>query len=90
MTKIQPRTPLSPKTKMLEDAGYFYHFPREIYVNPNKRRVFSIEFVEAASEEMLKEKIMATAPWDFSFNGDIPSGVRRALSEYLDSAIPSP
>ena len=66
---------VSPKTKMLEDAGYYYDFEHELYVNQNDRKAFSVEFVEATSEESLKEKIMANKPWEFHFGGDLSPGV---------------
>ncbi len=78
---------LTAKTQILEDGGYVYNFDREVYVNRQTRKVFSLEFVEDHTEEVLaaklEEPVTATGNWHFYFNDPPPDGVKRALSAVL-------
>ena len=62
-------TTITTKTQILEGAGYAYSFDREIYLNRLARKVFSREFVEDHSEEVLVAKLAepaaATGNWNF-------------------------
>ena len=80
---------ITAKTQILEDGGYVYNFGREVYVNRQARKVFSREFVEDHTEEILAAKVeepvtaTATGNWHFYFNDPPSDGVKRALSAIL-------
>lgn len=75
------------KTQILEDAGYAYSFDREIYLNRNTRKVFSVEFVQDHSEAELEARINEPGPpageWRFYFNSPPSEAVKRELSTLL-------
>jgi hypothetical protein len=73
------------KKQILEEAGYTYSFNRLSYVNPDAKKVFSIEFVQDHSEIELKQHINEPTPlgeWKFYFNSPPSEGVKR---EFLRS-----
>jgi len=80
-------TTLTTKTQLLEDAGYAYSFDREIYVNRKARKVFSLDFVEDHTEDVLAAKlgepVPSTGKWHFYFNSAPSPGVERELSAIL-------
>jgi len=76
---------LESKKQILEDAGYAYSIDRLSYINPDARKVFSIEFVQDHDESELKACIKRpTSPgeWKFYFNLE-PSD--RVKKEFLRS-----
>lgn len=63
------------KPEVLEKEDFVYHFSRMIYINSQKRKIFSHEAVSDNDVKWLIEKISeASNPneWQFYFN-DIPS-----------------
>jgi hypothetical protein len=77
---------LTPKTKILEQAGYVYHFDREIYFNRGHRKAFSTEFVEDHSADELEKHIAEkkrTRDWRFYFNAPLSPDVKRQLEQTL-------
>jgi hypothetical protein len=45
------------KQQILDDAGYRYHFDRQLYFNRKAKKAFSVEFIEDRSEEEIKQNI---------------------------------
>ena len=77
---------LTDKERLLEHAGYRYHFDRMIYFNRNTRRAFSIEFVEDNSLQVIQALLGQPAPaqgWVIHFNDAPSERVRRELIEAL-------
>lgn len=80
---------ITAKTQILEDGGYVYNFDREVYVNRQARKVFSLEFVTDHTEEVLAARLeepatpTANGNWHFYFNDPPSDGVKRALSAIL-------
>jgi hypothetical protein len=77
---------LTEREKLLESSGYRYHFARMHYVNRATRQVFSLEFVEAHSQQEIR-KILETPPtgdWVFHFNTPPAEGVKQKLIEELE------
>jgi hypothetical protein len=57
------------KIALLKDAGFRYHFDREIYYNRRLRKIFSLEAIEDQDEIWLKRKIdEPRGQWKFYFN----------------------
>jgi hypothetical protein len=59
------------KKRILEDAGYAYSFDRLSYINRDAQKIFSVEFVQDHSEDVLRTRINeSTRPgeWKFYFN----------------------
>jgi hypothetical protein len=68
------------KAKILEKAGFSYHFSRMIYINDEKRKVFSHEAIDDNPVNWLKEKINeASVPddWQFYFSGTLNAEIKR-------------
>jgi thermostable 8-oxoguanine DNA glycosylase len=81
-------TELSTKVQMLEDAGYRYSLDRRIFVNRDRRKVFSFEFVEDNSVEELERELLrenVEDGWQFIFNGTPSSSVKRELTALLNA-----
>lgn len=79
-------TELAEKKQLLANAGYVYIFDRDIYVNRDQKKVFSIEFVEDHSEVELRQRIdelTGGEEWRFYFNGMPSESVRYDLEHYL-------
>lgn len=78
---------LTAKTRILEEAGYIYHFDREIYFNRSARKAFSTEFVEDHTADELQKLIAKkkkTNNWSFYFSSKVvPLDIRRQLEETL-------
>lgn len=59
------------KRQILADAGYAYSFDRLSYINRDKHKIFSIEFVQDHDEDTLRASINEEIPgdeWRFYFN----------------------
>lgn len=80
-------TELADKERILEEAGYKYHFERALYLNRKTKKAFSIEFVEDMPLQELQQKIAEDAAgpgWHFFFTGGPPSEyIQQKLSEIL-------
>lgn len=75
-------TALSRKREILMQAGYVYSFDREVYYNHETKKVFSLEFIEDHSVEVLAGRIAEVnggAAWRFYFNAAPSDTVRREL-----------
>jgi hypothetical protein len=74
------------KRDILRDAQYKYIFDRDMYVNRNVKKGFSLEFVDDKPEEELIRRIAEdTDPskWTFYFNSEASEGIRRELERVL-------
>lgn len=68
------------KSIILEKEGFSYHFGRMIYINGEKRKVFSHEAIDDNSVSWLEEKINeASVPddWQFYFSGTLDEEIKR-------------
>ena len=77
---------LTPKTLILEEAGYIYHFDREMYFNRRTKKAFSLEFVEDHQPNEIQKLIATkktTRNWSFYFNSILSSDIRRQLEQVL-------
>ncbi len=77
------------KSEMLFAANYRYDFDRDLYVNREARKAFSLEFVDDHSEETVRRAIQEETEgnaWRFYFNDKPSEGVLRILEEYLEAA----
>jgi hypothetical protein len=79
-------TEMTEKERLLESAGYRYHFERMIYFNRSARRAFSLEFVEDNPQHEIQKLVEspATDNWAFHFNKPVSSRVERELAEALE------
>jgi hypothetical protein len=74
------------KEQLLKNSGYSYNFDRELYLNRELKKAFSVEFVEDRSEEEIEKAIQepAAGHWRFFFVGEKPSPeTERALANLL-------
>lgn len=79
-------TTLAAKAQILENAGYKYNFDREMYLNRNQKKGFSVEFVEDNTEDELQRSIGEETPgteWRFFFNVPPTDAVKRELMNIL-------
>ncbi len=61
---------------MLKKAGYVYNYEREMYLNRNARKAFSINFIEEKPENEIVRALNETATsagWRFYFTTGAPS-----------------
>ena len=79
-------TALVRKGELLEGSGYVYHFERELYYNPETRKIFSVEYVEDHSADDLQCAIdegNEGGNWRFYFNTPPSDAVKRELEGVL-------
>lgn len=77
---------LDKKIDILRSAGYKYSFDREMYVNREKKKAFSVEYVEDTPADQLEQELRenaASADWQFFFVGHISEAVKRELASEL-------
>ena len=77
---------LTKKALILEDAGYRYVFDRRMYVNREKKKAFSVPFIQDNSEEELQSRIRedtADSDWRFFSSERISDAVKRELVQVL-------
>jgi hypothetical protein len=71
---------------ILQQANYRYNFDRDLYINRDVKKAFSLEFVADTPEEKLVQYI-AEKPngngWKFYFNSPPSESVRRELERIL-------
>lgn len=76
---------MTEKRELLRTAGYTYNFNREVYVNREDKKVFSLEFVEDHAQPELRQKIAEqnVSGWRFYFKASPPPPVQRELENLL-------
>ncbi len=80
------RTDSDEKDRILESAGYFYDFNRDIYLNRESKKIFSLEAIEDHDVAWLNTKIQEnneTGGWVFNFNELPDSDVQQEIIEGL-------
>ena len=78
-------TKLATKDQILKNAGYIYSFDRELYLNRQSKKAFSVEFIKDNSEEEIEKRIQepASNEWCFFFNEPPSVEVKRELTNVL-------
>ncbi len=74
------------KINLLEKAGYRYNFARMMYVNREKRKAFSVEFVDDQQETEITSRIQERNPgteWQIYTNLPMSEGTERELRRVL-------
>jgi hypothetical protein len=74
------------KKDILWEARYRYNFDRDLFVNPEVRKAFSLEFVDDHTEDELLKFIQETtdnSEWKFYFNILPSDGAKRELERVL-------
>jgi hypothetical protein len=74
------------KTDVLDEAGYAYSFDRQVYINRETKKAFSVEFVEDHSEDQVRKYIREHTngmEWRFYFNSPPSEAVRHELELVL-------
>ena len=77
------------KSEMLFAANYRYNFDRDLFVNRQAKKAFSIEFVDDKPAAAVSKGIEETTDgraWRFYFNHEPSEGVRRRLEQDLEAA----
>jgi hypothetical protein len=72
------------KDRILESAGFFYDFNKDIYLNRESKKVFSVEAITDNPVEWLRTRIMErndTEDWIFYFNQPPDPDVRQEIIE---------
>ena len=75
------------KEKILDQGGYRYYIKRMSYVNLEKKKIFSMIWLDANSPESLAEKVAEpndTSDWQFYFTEEPSRYVRDLLTSELD------
>jgi hypothetical protein len=70
------------KTDILGDAGYAYNVRRQMYINREAKKAFSVEFVEDNPEDRIRERVGAHTDgreWVFYFNRDPSDTLKHEL-----------
>ncbi|MEW6355650.1 MAG: hypothetical protein AB1696_04940 [Planctomycetota bacterium] len=74
---------ISEKVKLLREHGYRYYARRDLYVNSEVKKVFSLEWIEDNSIDQLRASLLeqnSSGDWLFYFNAGDPSPyVRQTL-----------
>jgi hypothetical protein len=73
------------KEQLLKSSGYSYNFDRELYLNRNLKKAFSVEFIEDRSEEEIQKAIQepAIGSWRFFFVGPSSAAAENELANIL-------
>lgn len=74
------------KKDILWEANYRYDFDRDLFINREARKAFSLEFVSDKTEQELRQRIeerTARNGWTFYFNSPPSSGAMRELERAL-------
>lgn len=74
------------KKDILWKANYRYDFDRDLFINREARKAFSLEFVSDKTEQELQQRIeerTASNGWTFYFNSAPSSGAMRELERAL-------
>jgi hypothetical protein len=77
---------LANKKRLLSDAGYVYSFDRDLYMNREAKKVFSVEFIEDHSEDEIRagiDELTGAEAWRFYFNTPPSESVRHDIEEFL-------
>jgi hypothetical protein len=77
------------KSELLFAANYRYNVDRDLYVNRETKKAFSLEFVDDNSEETVRRAIQEATDgktWHFYFNDKPSEGVQRMIEEDLEAA----
>ncbi|MCG8553797.1 MAG: hypothetical protein MJD61_00690 [Proteobacteria bacterium] len=79
-------TDLLEKRKLLLRSRYNYNFDREIYVNQQEKKVFSLEFVEDKPRDEIERALLeqTSGDWRFYFNAPPSTAIRRQLEALLE------
>lgn len=78
--------PTDENDRLLEAAGYHYHFDRMIFVNRERKKIFSRTALEDHSVEWLQSKMSEqTKDWEFYFNEPPSDRIREAIIAELGS-----
>lgn len=76
-------------SEMLFAADYRYNFDRDLFVNRNAKKAFSLEFVDDKPEEAVRlgiEEPTDGSAWKFYFNFPPSEAKRRQLERDLEAA----
>jgi len=74
------------KRELLVQANYRYNFDRDMYVNRNQKKAFSIEYVDDTPETEIANKIQEktdSSSWTIYTNLALPDGIKRELERVL-------
>jgi hypothetical protein len=73
------------KRQVLQSNGYYYDFDRMIYLNRDRRKVFSYEAVADHDDAWLQRCIQepSSPDWTIYFNEEPSAAVREDLIRYL-------
>ena len=77
------------KSELLFSANYRYNFDRDLYVNREDKKAFSLEFVDDHPEEEVRKGIEEATDgsrWRFYFDVPPSESVKRALEQDLEAA----
>ena len=75
------------KADIFDDGGYRYWVERMCYVNRATKKLFSIQWIDAHSEEEIVEKFAEpndTGDWQFYLNEAPTPYVRNLVTDELD------
>ena len=70
------------KERILQEAGYHYHFERSLYFNREQHKIFSVEAIDDHDIAWLQERIGEPNPgseWLFSFNSAPSEETKRSI-----------
>lgn len=74
------------KSDILFEANYRYNFDRDLWINREAKKAFSIEFVDDEPEQEIVRRIGEPTGgngWTFYFNLPPSDGVKRELERVL-------
>jgi hypothetical protein len=77
------------KPEMLFAANYRYNFDRDLFVNREAKKAFSLEFVDDKPAMAVRrgiEELTDGKQWRFYFNRSPSESVRRILEQDLEAA----
>ncbi|CZG59577.1 hypothetical protein [Legionella pneumophila] len=75
---------LNSKEQILEDNGFTYIPDRMIYVNKQKKKIFTHEAVEDHDEKWLNDNLnKSNTDWEFYSNGNISKEEKEAIIKRL-------
>ena len=80
-------TRIGTKEHILKNARYAYNFDRQLYLNRETKKAFSVQFLQDHPEEEIERHIRQDThekeEWTFFFNDPPSEAVRRELATVL-------
>lgn len=78
---------LEAKNQILNESGFIYDYEHEIYFNRDRKKIFSVRFIENRSEKVLEKyakEPLGFGKWSFHFDVPPSENVMNQITNFLE------